>query len=126
MRVNYPREPEELADVWTQHSAVLIAESGEDALGYLCLSDGSAHRSGWIMDLVVDLRYRRQGVATALLQSALRWCRDRDRERLFIEMQSKNYPALSLARKLGFSYAGYSDRYYADQDIVLFFARDIN
>jgi RimJ/RimL family protein N-acetyltransferase len=36
-------------------------------------------------------------------------------------MQSKNYPAIALARKLGFSYSGYSDRYYADQDIALFF-----
>lgn len=126
MRVQYPREPNELADTWTQHSALLIAEADEEALGYLCLVDGSAYRSGWVVDLVVDLRYRRQGVATSLLKSALHWCSERDRGQMFIEMQSKNYPAISLARKLGFNYAGYSDRYYADQDIVLFFSREIN
>jgi RimJ/RimL family protein N-acetyltransferase len=37
-------------------------------------------------------------------------------------MQSKNHPAIAMARKLGFSYAGYSDRYYVDQDIALFFS----
>jgi ribosomal protein S18 acetylase RimI-like enzyme len=126
MRVQYPREPKGLADIWTQHSAVLIAEREEEALGYLCLIDGSAHRSGWVVDLVVDLRHRRQGIAVSLLQRALQWCSERDREQLFIEMQSKNYPAISLVHKLGFNYAGYSDRYYADQDIVLFFARELN
>jgi ribosomal protein S18 acetylase RimI-like enzyme len=126
MRVPYPREPEGLADIWTHHAAILIAERDEEALGYLCLTNGSAHESGWVVDLVVDLRYRRQGVATSLLQNALKWCAERDREQLFIEMQSKNFPAISLARKLGFDYAGYSDRYFADQDIVLFFSRELN
>ena len=44
---------------------------------------------------------------------------------LFLEMQSKNYPAICLARKNGFAFSGYSDRYYSDQDIVLFFTKAI-
>jgi len=125
MRVNYPREPRELADIWTERAALLLAEEGETSLGYLTLIDGPAFRSGWVLDLVVDLRYRRQGVATQLLSSARGWCRERGRERIFVEMQSKNYPAISLMRKTGFSYVGYSDHYYPDQDIVIFFAREL-
>ena len=125
MRVNYPREPNELADEWTQRAALLLAETGETPLGYLSLIDGPAFRSGWVLDLVVDLRYRRQRVASQLLSAAIHWCRDRGRERIFIEVQSKNYPAISLMKKSGFSFAGYSDHYYPDQDIVIFFAREL-
>ena len=125
MRVNYPREPQELADVWTQHAGLLIAESGETPLGYISLIDGPAFHSGWVQDLVVDLRFRRQGVATHLLNAARNWCRERGRERIFVEMQSKNFPAISLMRKNGFSYVGYSDHYYPEQDIVIFFAREL-
>ncbi|MEJ2013320.1 MAG: GNAT family N-acetyltransferase [Anaerolineales bacterium] len=125
MRVNYPREPRDLADVWTDHAALLLAEAGETPLGYLALIDGPAFRCGWVTDLVVDLRFRRRGVATLLLNSARSWCLERGRERIFVEMQSKNYPAIRLMKKSGFSYVGYSDHYYPDQDIVLFFAREL-
>jgi len=40
---------------------------------------------------------------------------------MILEMQSKNYPAISLARKMGFVFSGYSDRYYPDREIALFF-----
>jgi hypothetical protein len=36
-------------------------------------------------------------------------------------MQSKNYPAIAFCKKQGMAYCGYSDRYYANQDIALFF-----
>jgi hypothetical protein len=41
---------------------------------------------------------------------------------LFLEMQSKNIPAIRLATKMGSVFSGYSDRYYPNQDIALFFA----
>ena len=41
------------------------------------------------------------------------------------EMQSKNYPGISMANKLGYEFCGYSDRYYTNQDIALFFAKRI-
>ena len=37
----------------------------------------------------------------------------------------KNYPAICLAQRTGFRYAGYSDLYYPDQDIALFFAVEL-
>ena len=36
-------------------------------------------------------------------------------------MQSKNYPAISFAQKQGLAFCGYNDRYYASQDVALFF-----
>jgi ribosomal-protein-alanine N-acetyltransferase len=126
MRVAYPREPETLADEWTLHATLLVAEVESIPLGYMTLDQVPARGSGWITDLVVGLPSRRQGVASRLLKAAHEWCRDHELEKMFIEMQSKNYPAINLVRKFGFVFAGYSDHYYPDQDIALFFSLDLH
>ncbi|MGB2894998.1 MAG: GNAT family N-acetyltransferase [Anaerolineales bacterium] len=125
MQVVYPRDPKRLADEWTHLEALLLVEVEEQLAGYLALSDGPAEGSGWITDVVVDLRFRRKGIASRLLAAGKEWCRIRDRRLLFMEMQTKNYPAICLARRTGFIYSGYSDLYYPDQDIALFFALEI-
>jgi ribosomal protein S18 acetylase RimI-like enzyme len=125
MQISYPRDPEQLPDEWTRCAALLLAERGETALGYLVVKLAMAELSGWITDLVVDVRFRRQGVGARLLRAASLWARERDFQRLFFEMQSKNYPAIALAQHSGFQYAGYSDIYYRDQDIALFFVHEL-
>jgi ribosomal protein S18 acetylase RimI-like enzyme len=125
MRVTYPRNPERLADEWTSYSIMLVAEKDAELLGYLTLGVGPAQQAGWMMDLVTSLRYRRQGIATNMVGMARKWCKERELSQMFMEMQSKNYPAICLARKLGFVFAGYSDRYYQDQDIAVFFSLDL-
>ena len=52
------------------------------------------------------------------------WMEQHNKGQLVLEMQSKNYPAICLAIKLGFEFCGYNDRYYQNQDIVLFFAKE--
>jgi len=126
MRVTYPRDPQRLADEWTLYAKLLLAATEEDLLGYVTIIEGPAIESGWITDLVVSLRCRRQGVASRLLQAARDWCRDNGMRRMFIEMQSKNYPAICLARRYGFIFAGYSDHYYPEQDIALFFSLELH
>ena len=126
MRVTYPRNPSLLVDQWTSFSALFIAQSDSEALGYLCMVSGPAPGSQWITDLVVSLARRRQGIGSRLVQAARGWSLERGCQRLYLEMQSKNHPASALARRLGFSFAGYSDRYYPDQDIALFYALELS
>jgi|Deesub1362A_J573_1020465.scaffolds.fasta_scaffold06249_2 ribosomal protein S18 acetylase RimI-like enzyme len=125
MRVRYPRDASRLMDEWVNHDALLIAEKGGRPVGYLALSRGPAPSCAWVTDLVVGLPYRRQGIGSTLLRSASEVCRQGGLQRLFVEMQSKNHPAIALAQAQGFSFAGYSDHYYPDQDIALFFVRDL-
>jgi GNAT superfamily N-acetyltransferase len=125
MQVSYPRDPGLLIDEWIDKAVVLMAGVGETPIGYLTLINGPADGSGWITDIVVDLRYRRQGIGGKLVGAAKKWARQRQITRLFIEMQSKNFPGICLAQKSGFSFAGFSDMYYPDQDIVLLFAQDL-
>ena len=121
MRVEYPRDPSLLADGWTQKSLLLVVEVDDYMLGYLSLNTGHVPGAGWVTDLVIGSQFRRQGLATQLVHHARGWLATRGYPSMILEMQSKNYPAISLARKMGFVFSGYSDRYYPDQEIALFF-----
>lgn len=122
MRVAYPRTVERLADEWTERSVVLVGEADERPAGYLCLAPAPAPDALWITDLVVDPAFRRQGLARRLLSEAIGWARARGQARLFFEMQSKNHGAIQLAQKMGFIFSGYSDFFYPNEDISLFFS----
>ena len=125
MRVDYPRDPSRLADEWTNSSEILIATSEQTTLGYMIIESSTAPETGWVTDLVTDAPHRREGVASRLMASARQWCREQGLSRLTLEMQSKNYPSLRLARKLGFLLSGYHDRYYPDEEIALFFTLNL-
>lgn len=125
MRVGYPRSVERLADEWTDRSLVLVGEDGETPAGYLTLAPAPAPEANWVTDLVVDSPYRRRGLARRLLGEAIGWSKPRAAVRLFLEMQSKNYPGIALARRMGFVFSGYSDFFYPNEDISLFFSLDL-
>jgi ribosomal protein S18 acetylase RimI-like enzyme len=62
-------------------------------------------------------------VAASLVKAMAAWGEERGLKRMTLEMSSKNYPAICLAKKLGFEFCGYNDYYYENNDIAIFFAR---
>jgi GNAT superfamily N-acetyltransferase len=123
VRVEYPRLPAELAEDWKKRAGVLVALYEETVIGYVSLMLNQAPATAWVTDLVVARRMRRQGVGSALVLAAQEWARQKACQRIVLELQPKNYPAICLALKLGYDLCGYNDRYYANHDIALFFAR---
>ena len=75
--------------------------------------------------MVIAPEHRRKGIATQLFQAGKDWARKTGLRRLTVETQTKNYPALCLLERLDFSFCGYNDQYYANQDIALFFSLDL-
>jgi ribosomal protein S18 acetylase RimI-like enzyme len=120
--LTYPNNPFALADEWTRKSIVLTALARNEPVGYLSLTDRPSSVA-WVSDLVVSPEWRRRGVASALLNAAQDWGLTQGHRRLFIEVQSKNQPAIRLAQKHGYEFCGYNDHYYLTQDVALFFAR---
>ena len=79
----------------------------------------------WVAEFAVERKVRKVGIGTALISSAVDWARKADKRRLIIEVQSKNYPAICFCQKARLRFCGYSDRYFANQDIAVFFGMSL-
>jgi len=125
VRVEYPRPTHTLADDWTRRSCLLVATIDSEAVGYISLMLDIAPLTTWVTDLTVVRRVRRQGIGSALILAAQEWGEQHNTRRIVLEMQPKNYSAIHMAQKMGFTFCGYNDRYYANHDIGLFFAKSL-
>jgi ribosomal protein S18 acetylase RimI-like enzyme len=123
--VLYPRPVTGLSESWSRKSGMLVALIAEQQVGYIRMNDTILPHTAWLTDLVVGPRFRRQGIATALMLAAQSWAIQRKNTRAMLEMLSKNNPAIRLAQKLGYEFCGYNDQYYATQDIAIFFSRNV-
>lgn len=121
MRVAFARQSADINATFSDCEAFLIADGDGQTQGYLGLARAPVGDTGWIADFAVDRRWRRQGVGSALFLKAVALSRELGWRRLIVEMQSKNYPAIAFCQKHGLAYCGYNDRYYANQDIAVFF-----
>lgn len=85
----------------------------EIVLGYLeiRLVDGVVD----IMNLFVSEDARRKGIATALMNEMIK---KEDFNRIMLEVNENNNPAIRLYTKLGFKEISYRERYY-DEDTAL-------
>ncbi len=92
-------------------AAVLDGERGERLVGYLICS---RYETVWhVMNVAVDPRHRRQGVATALLAELYARVGD-PRARYTLEVRRSNDAAIHLYEREGFRAAGLRRRYYQD------------
>jgi GNAT superfamily N-acetyltransferase len=123
MKLTYPRSPDTLENRWKNYSSVLVACVDKAPVGYASVSAFFSPEMIWVDDLVVDELWRRKGIASLLFQAVKDWGLARKYMRITLEMSSKNYPAISLAKKLGFEFTGYNDNYFYNNDIALFFSR---
>jgi len=129
MHVAYPRSQDQFVASWRRCDGFLVAiqleSHTEGIIGYVALTAHAAEGAAWINDLVVEREHRRHGAGTALLNAALEWAKSRGLRQVLVEVQTKNHPAICMCEKLGFAFCGFNDRYYANQDIAVFFARNL-
>ena len=122
VKLEYPRNPAGLIKTWKKRDLCLIARMDSQRCGYLTLIVDE-HKTGRIIDLVVDAPFRRQGVASALLVAAQDWLRSNGFQQCTLELQIKNEIAIAMTEKLGFAFCGYQDRYFENQQIAVFFTQ---
>jgi ribosomal protein S18 acetylase RimI-like enzyme len=125
VRAASPRDSGHLVEDWQRGECFLVAEGEEEIRGYLNMIVEPSDRTGWVRDLTVASRYRRSGIGSGLLRAALRWAREHGLRTVLVETQTKNYPAICFCRKHGFLFCGFNDHYYSNQDIAIFFSRNV-
>ena len=106
-------------ELWNDSAVVIVAE-GEDGtvLGYAGLQ--TVLDEGYINNVAVDEKYRRQGVADELIEAFVRFGQTQ-LAFLTLEVRASNAPAISLYAKHGFEEAGRRKNYYEDpkEDAIL-------
>ena len=65
-----------------------------------------------IMNIAVKKDYRRQGIATLLLNHILNICKEKEINTIHLEVNEENFSAISLYQKLGFKECGRRKQYY--------------
>ena len=123
--IEYPKTLDSMVDDWDRKSTMFVAFYEEELCGYLRITENLSTEISWVTDLVVQTNYRRHGVAANLIFNSLKRSADLEKSRITIETTSKNHPAISLFKKLGFDFCGYNDQYYDSNNVALFFGRDL-
>ena len=117
---SHPWSEDALREELWNDSAVIIAAEGEDVtvLGYAGLQ--TVLDEGYINNVAVDQRFRRQGVADELIAAFVRFGRAK-LAFLTLEVRSSNAPAIALYAKHGFREVGRRKNYYDDprEDAIL-------
>jgi len=124
IKIDHPRSASDLADTW-HIRPMFSAMNGMEAIAYIRFTEKIVTHAVWITDLVVGKPYRGQGIGQKLIKSVEDWGSEHGLRKSMIEIQSKNAPAINMARKLGYEFSGYNDQYYATRDVALFFTRAI-
>jgi GNAT superfamily N-acetyltransferase len=91
-------------------------------VGYVAVAAAPRDESAYLRALVVDRAHRRKGIASRLLAEAKRWAARQGAGRLIADVQARNYPALRLLQKGGFTFCGFNDCCYADGEVAVFFS----
>jgi ribosomal protein S18 acetylase RimI-like enzyme len=125
VRARPPRDTDCLVEDWQRGECFLVAEQEGEIQGYLNMIVQPWHSIGWIKDIGVPRKYRRQHIGSDLLRGAFRWAREHNLRSVLLETQTKNYPTICFCRKHGFVFCGFNDQYYPNQDIAVFFARSL-
>jgi GNAT superfamily N-acetyltransferase len=122
IKMEYPHSIDVMA-LGVSSNSLLVSAVGKKIVGYVRIDERNASKTVWIVDLLVDAKFRRKGIGRALLLSVVKWARHKKFKMIVIEIQSKNHPASLFALKCGFQFSGFHDQHYANQDIALFFGR---
>jgi len=122
LKLPYPRP---LPSSCAERSLFLVAEHNGIPLGYLCGDVVPSLGLLWLTDLAVTAPWRRKGIGSGLVRTAIGWAEAEDLRRVILEMSFRNTPAFEFARRLGFAFSGFQYDYYPNGDAALFMAFNV-
>ena len=106
------------------YNHLLVEKCDGRVMGYVIYSDVQGDAE--LLRIAVDKRYRRQGVASKLMQSMLDDLAEAGAERVSLEVRAHNISAVSLYKKFGFVDIFVRTNYYHEpEDDALIFQKTI-
>jgi ribosomal protein S18 acetylase RimI-like enzyme len=90
-------------------------------VGYVVAAGAPRDGQAYLRTLVVDREYRRAGTGARLLAEAKRWAARQGADCLIADAPARNYPAIRLLQKSGFTFCGFNDSCYSDKEVAVFF-----
>lgn len=110
--------PQILQDCFSENYFHYVICDDNKILGFISLKNNIDH---WeILQIVIDKKYQRQGLAKKLLQFVMCEAEKNKIKKLQLEVRKSNLPAIALYECCGFKRVGVRKKYYADgEDAVL-------
>lgn len=96
---------------------VVIDESNNKIVGYAGVS--ISYEQGDILSVCVQKDYRNKGFAFMLINRLVEIIKPLGVEKLFLEVEQENVPAINLYKKLGFSLSYIRKNYYGDKSALI-------
>ena len=111
----------------------LVAEVDGKVVGYVIAAlevkldfrSLSIVKYGHILNLAVDEKYRRRGVASTLLQHILRNLRESGASKVYLEVRVSNLAAINLYSKFNFKVKRVLRAYYPDNEDAYLMSKDL-
>ena len=126
VNIKYPRDETALINSWGEASAIFVGLVLGELIAYVALEMGRIKDTARVTDLVVAPVMRRKGVGSGILLACEGWAHDQKAQRLLMEIQMRNDPAVQMVKKLGYQMCGYLDQFFPNHDTVLFFDKPIS
>jgi ribosomal protein S18 acetylase RimI-like enzyme len=113
-------EPNDVAAVQAylcdDRNVVFMAYDGDQPVGFLrgtALDQlKSQHKQMFLYEIAVEERHRRLGIGAGLIESLVRYCRERNFEEIFVLTDPDNLPAVRLYTSTGAITETAGDRMY--------------
>ena len=103
-----------LNEMYKKNAFSKVAVFGENVIGYICVN--YLHHESHILNLAVHQDFRRQGVATLLMNEAMRELKKKGCVFLYLKVRSSNTDAQKFYEIFGFKVESVRKNYYGDPD----------
>jgi ribosomal protein S18 acetylase RimI-like enzyme len=104
---------------------LFVAEEDDKIVGFLRVHFYKWNRSAYVINLLVDVGYRRRGIGNLLLKTTEEFAKKKKARILMFDTTVDNIPALNLYLKSGFRICGYNDKLYESGKTAIYLAKEL-
>jgi ribosomal protein S18 acetylase RimI-like enzyme len=122
MKVTGVISPDDVSHNFMNGGVLFVADEGSQVCAFVDVTTSEWNEAALINNLVVAPAVRRKGLGSRLMRVALDWARQKKLRLALLDTPTKAYPAICLYQKHGFTFCGFSDQWYPNRDIAMFFA----